>query len=961
MVAGPILPAVAPEELWSAERDALPDAYATAERSPYEADLQLATTATGTAAFEGVLARFDARTADEKHLSPAQARRVTELAGRYRGVFDTRLRREPIRTPVVPHLEVGEGATPFFRAYGRYTPRQVEWLRPYLDQLEGADIVARCDAGKTYRFVSHGTTVPKGENDQRLVVDLRELNQRLVRLAAPVLDLRRHLAQLYGAQYFGTFDETQSFFQVVMTADSGPLTAFNTPFGVYYFKRLPMGLADSPAWLARVLDEVFTGLVLCQYVDDTLLFGRTFEEYYGRLEAFLARCQERNVVIKDSAVLCARHVTYCGLDLTPEGWRKTFRGIGPSAERPLGTAADLTGAVGIMTFLAPSVPLLPLIIEPLRVALAAIIRDAGSAHRDRLRRVVLAESPFWSAQLADVVVTAWDAVQASLRLAFPAEGEPYFIFCDASKRCWAWVLAQAPGDSMDEPALSRRYRVVAIGSGVFRGSERGWTTTERELEAICKAVSANHHLLVAAPAVHVYSDHANLRYMFSDPARVTAKKVSIERIGRRIAELAAFPLHVYYLKGVVNTFVDYLSRPPGEEEEDEEDEGDAGGEAGDGEAEEAPRPVSVAPVSAAPAATPPVASTVSAPQFLPPSPQAFAEACAEPAVYEEAVDAGSTAAANGVVERGGGLVLQSIAATLFDQGKADRDWTDVLPLALLACNNAPSARLLGRAPITVFTGRPALAVSDVLERLTQDPAAPRKRQLTPDEVAAIGLQLETAFQSLTPDVVRHQVARRTAEHARYARRGRVRELKLNVGDLVLVSHVALPPQAGRNKLSAKWLGPAMVTDRVHDKVYRVRFLGADKTQDAATDHLQLLHEGSLPGSPGLQAAADQTLVGKFVVEKLLTLRKLEDGQFYIRVRWVGYSDAECTWEPLLRLYDDVPDLVLDFVAHAQLGKDRRSEVEARLAASATRHGSTACRRSTARSDQAAAAVAERAG
>lgn len=65
-------------------------------------------------------------------------------------------------------------------------------------------------------------------------------------------------------------------------------TAFQTRYGVYDFVVVPLGLAGAPATFQRLMQEVFTDELdefITIYLDDVLVFSRTWEEHIRHLRA----------------------------------------------------------------------------------------------------------------------------------------------------------------------------------------------------------------------------------------------------------------------------------------------------------------------------------------------------------------------------------------------------------------------------------------------------------------------------------------------------------------------------------------------------------------------------------------------------------------------------------------------------------------------------------------------------
>jgi len=68
-------------------------------------------------------------------------------------------------------------------------------------------------------------------------------------------------ATLYGSKYFSVLDCFSGFLQVNIKEADRERKAFSVPSGHYEFTRLPVGLANSPAYFQRLMDTVLKNLV----------------------------------------------------------------------------------------------------------------------------------------------------------------------------------------------------------------------------------------------------------------------------------------------------------------------------------------------------------------------------------------------------------------------------------------------------------------------------------------------------------------------------------------------------------------------------------------------------------------------------------------------------------------------------------------------------------------------------
>ena len=77
--------------------------------------------------------------------------------------------------------------------------------------------------------------------------------------------------------------------------------AFVTHSGLYEFSVMPFGLKNAPATFQRLMETVLSGLIrdVClDYLDDTIVTGRTFSEHLDHLRKVLTRLCEAGLRLK---------------------------------------------------------------------------------------------------------------------------------------------------------------------------------------------------------------------------------------------------------------------------------------------------------------------------------------------------------------------------------------------------------------------------------------------------------------------------------------------------------------------------------------------------------------------------------------------------------------------------------------------------------------------------------------
>ena len=129
--------------------------------------------------------------------------------------------------------------------------------------------------------------VRKKDGSLRLCVDYRRLNAKTVGDAYPLPRIQESLDTLVKAQYFSTLDLASGYYQITMDPRDQHKTAFSTPFGLFEYTRMPMGLMSAPATFQRLMRATMSDFMfqfLLVYLDDLLVYSKTFNEHLEYLE-----------------------------------------------------------------------------------------------------------------------------------------------------------------------------------------------------------------------------------------------------------------------------------------------------------------------------------------------------------------------------------------------------------------------------------------------------------------------------------------------------------------------------------------------------------------------------------------------------------------------------------------------------------------------------------------------------
>lgn len=109
---------------------------------------------------------------------------------------------------------------------------------------------------------------------------------------------KKILDSLGGNSYFFVLDMKSGYHQVELFEDHKQRTAFTVgPLGFFEYNRMPFGLAYAPATYQRLTENCLGDLnlnICFIYLDDLIVFSKTFEDHVKRLQSIFQCIRENN-------------------------------------------------------------------------------------------------------------------------------------------------------------------------------------------------------------------------------------------------------------------------------------------------------------------------------------------------------------------------------------------------------------------------------------------------------------------------------------------------------------------------------------------------------------------------------------------------------------------------------------------------------------------------------------------
>jgi len=172
-------------------------------------------------------------------------------------------------------------------------------------------------------YASPAFLIPKNAGRFRMVVNYRKVNMKIIFDSYPIPTIEHALEQFNGATIFSVFDLNSAYYQIPLSAKSRCVTALCTPFGLFEFNKLPMGISVGCQGLSRVVDELFADLkgeYVFNFLDDLVVYSSSAEQHVNHTREVLRRLQQFGFILNsEKMVLGASEIKYLGHLLSAQG------------------------------------------------------------------------------------------------------------------------------------------------------------------------------------------------------------------------------------------------------------------------------------------------------------------------------------------------------------------------------------------------------------------------------------------------------------------------------------------------------------------------------------------------------------------------------------------------------------------------------------------------------------------
>ena len=392
--------------------------------------------------------------------------------------------------------------------------------------------------------------VRKKDGGLRLCIDFRKLNKKTIPDMQPIPRVQDILDRLHGQSWFTTLDMSQAYHQGVMAGESTKYTAFTTPWSLYEWVRVPYGVMNAPAGFQRFINSCLAHLsdeVCAAYLDDVLVYSKTFKEHIRNLRKVLRCLREKGVKLNlKKCNFFKKEIRYLGRLVSEEGYRPDPEDVKAldKCKVPPTDVGKLRSLLGFLGYYRTYITNFSKKMKPVYDLLQQTDEKkpkTGKKQLDSKMKIT------WTDQHQKIVEEVVEYLKSPNVIAYPDFEQPFIVHTDASQEGLGAALYQVQNGKM---------RIISLASRTLTPAEKNYFMHSGKLEflALKWAVTEKFHdYLINGQEFEVVTDNNPLTYVLT-----TAK---LHSTGLRwVATLANYRFSIRYRSGKKHIDADYLSR-----------------------------------------------------------------------------------------------------------------------------------------------------------------------------------------------------------------------------------------------------------------------------------------------------------------------------------------------------------------------------------------------------------------
>lgn len=345
---------------------------------------------------------------------------------------------------------------------------------------------------------------------ERPVIDGRPLNALVAGDAYPVPRQEDCIAQVAGCHWLSSADITSCFNQRLLAEETKHRAAVVTHRGHECFNTVLMGFKTSVQHQQKLMDKAFKGIAwrfVCAYVDDILIYSKTFDEHLLHLDEVFRILSDLGITLKATKVYLGFHTIEL-LGFLVDRFGLTTTEAKSAAVQNMAfpkTLAEVEHFIGLSNWNRHLIPYYSQRIEPLQTYKTETLRAAPPTSRGRksfTARTQVPERPDLVAAFEDVR----DALAAKPKLYHLRYDRPAYAYLDSSREYGTGLAVYQMDADPEEPFCRTKLVPLHFLSKPITDAERNYWPTDLEMSGLVWSVKKLRPYLEHVH-VHFITDH----------------------------------------------------------------------------------------------------------------------------------------------------------------------------------------------------------------------------------------------------------------------------------------------------------------------------------------------------------------------------------------------------------------------------------------------------------------------
>ncbi|GES76231.1 enzymatic polyprotein, putative [Rhizophagus clarus] len=452
---------------------------------------------------------------------------IEKMVNRYKEIFEYDGEKENRINYVKHEIKIKEGQEPIMQKRYRETEEKGKFIKKEIEQMLKLERIRPSKSP----WASSVTLAKKKTGNYRFCVDYRKLNAVTITDAYPLLRIDELLEKYRTAKWFTSLDLAAGFHQVEMVEEDKEKTVFICSKGLYEYNVMPFGLKNAPGTFQRLMNEIlseYIGEFVVVYIDNIMIYSKSFKEHMEHLEKVLRKLKEKNIILKlKKCKFGERNIEFLGHIVGRDGLKPEEKKIEKirNMERPR-NIKEIRSFLGLCSYYRKFVKDFSRIAKPI----SNLVRKNVEFKWEKKQQEAFEEL---KKRLMEYPV-----------LIQPDFNRKFILMTDASGEGLGAVLGQK-----DE---NEKERVIAYARRSLTGAETNYAITDLECLAVVWAVQHFHKFLIERK-FEIITDHAALKGLMN-------AKIPKGRRARWIMELQQYDCEMIHRSGKENKNADALSR-----------------------------------------------------------------------------------------------------------------------------------------------------------------------------------------------------------------------------------------------------------------------------------------------------------------------------------------------------------------------------------------------------------------